>query len=98
MWEDWDLVFPRPSSEPSWHSDVGRALAAACKAAKVPVVTLHELRHSTPSILLSLGVDQPVIMQILRHSTIVLTANLYTHVADPLVREALDRIDGALER
>ncbi len=57
---------------------------------------MHELRHSAPSILLSLGVDQRVIMRILRHSTIVLTANLYTHVVDPLVRSAVDRIDSIL--
>lgn len=57
---------------------------------------MHELRHTTPSILMAMGVDQRVIMQILRHSTIVLTANLYTHVADPTVRAALDKIDGAL--
>lgn len=94
-WEDWDLVFPRPHGAPTWYSEAGRYLQKMCEKAGVPVVTLHELRHSTPSILLALGVDQRVIMQILRHSTIVLTANLYTHVADPLVREALDKIDGA---
>lgn len=96
MWQEWNLVFPRPDGQPSWYSDVGRALAKHCKAAEVPVVTMHELRHSTPSILLSLGIDQRVIMHLLRHSTIVLTANLYTHVADPLVRDAVKRIDDAL--
>jgi len=96
MWEEWGLVFTRPAGLPIWHSEAGLRPKALCRMADVPEITLHELRHSTPSILLSLGVDQRVIMSILRHSTIVLTANLYTHVANPLVREALARIDDAL--
>lgn len=95
MWEEWGLCFPRPSGLPTWHSDAGRRLQAACREADVPVVTLHSLRHTTPSILLGLGVDQRVIMQVLRHSTILLTADLYTHVVDPLVQDAVDRIDSA---
>ena len=90
------MVFTRPAGLPIWHSEAGLRPKALCRMADVPEITLHELRHSTPSILLSLGVDQRVIMSILRHSTIVLTANLYTHVANPLVREALARIDDAL--
>lgn len=95
MWEEWGLVFPRPNGLPTWHSEAGRELHKLCRAVGVPEITMHELRHSTPSILLAMGVDQRVIMQILRHSTIVLTANLYTHVADPTVRAALDKIDEA---
>lgn len=96
LWQEWGLVFTRENGAPIWYSDANRHLAKLCKKAGVPKVTMHELRHSAPSILLSLGVDQRVIMRILRHSTIVLTANLYTHVVDPLVSDALDKIDGAL--
>lgn len=95
-WQDWGLVFPRPNGMPCWYSDAGRLLKDSCRKGGIPEVSMHELRHSTPSILLSMGVDQRVIMQILRHSTIVLTANLYTHVADPTVRAALNQIDRGL--
>jgi integrase len=94
-WEEWGLVFTRRNGVPVWFSDANRHLAKMCIRAGVPKVTMHELRHSAPSILLSLGVDQRVIMRVLRHSTIVLTANLYTHVVDPLVAEAVGRIDRA---
>jgi integrase len=94
-WEEWGLVFTRAHGSPIWYSDANRHLARKCLEAKVPKVTMHELRHSAPSILLALGVDQRVIMRVLRHSTIVLTANLYTHVVDPLVTDAVNRIDRA---
>lgn len=97
MWQEWGLVFTRSNGAPIWYSDANRHLAKVCELAKVPKVTMHELRHSAPSILLSLGVDQRVIMRVLRHSTIVLTANLYTHVVDPLVEEAVRRIDVAFQ-
>ncbi len=96
MWEEWGLVFTRPNGSPIWQSDANRFLDKACRSAGIPKVTLHELRHTTPSILLGLGVDQRVLMRILRHSTITLTANLYTHVVDPLVSHALSRIDDLL--
>jgi integrase len=92
-WEEWGLVFTRPHGSPIWYSDANRHLTKMCLRAGVPKVTMHELRHSAPSILLALGVDQRVIMRVLRHSTIVLTANLYTHVVDPLVADAVGRID-----
>lgn len=95
LWQDRGLVFTRPTGEPIWQSDANRYLAKMCKKAGVPKVTMHQLRHTTPSILLRLGVDQRVIMRVLRHSTIVLTADLYTHVVDSLVEEALDQIDDA---
>jgi integrase len=94
-WEEWGLVFTRKHGSPIWYSDANRHLGRKCLDAKVPKVTMHELRHSAPSILLTLGVDQRVIMRVLRHSTIVLTANLYTHVVDPLVTDAVNRIDRA---
>jgi integrase len=97
-WQEWGLVFTRSNGAPIWFSDANRHLAKVCKRAGVPKVTMHELRHSAPSILLALGVDQRVIMRVLRHSTIVLTANLYTHVVDPLVKDAMDRIDTAFTK
>lgn len=59
-------------------------------------MTPQKLRHSAASLLLAQGVDQRVIMEVLRHSTIRLAADLYTHVVGPQLRDALERLDDAL--
>jgi len=65
--------------------------------AKLPEHTrFHDLRHSCATLLLAQGVPQRVIMEILGHTTISTTANIYTHVLPDLNREALDKIDGLL--
>lgn len=59
---------------------------------------VHDLRHSTASILLGAGVPLPVISRMLGHSTIRVTADLYAHVEPRLERDAADRLQGALTK
>lgn len=57
---------------------------------------LYDLRHSAATLMLAQGVDLRVIMQILGHSTITLTADTYTRVVNPLMRDAADAIGRSL--
>ncbi len=52
----------------------------------------HDLRHGTATILLTLGVDHRTISDILGHSQISTTMDLYAHVAPQLKREAADKL------
>ncbi|MBA3852236.1 MAG: tyrosine-type recombinase/integrase, partial [Chloroflexi bacterium] len=56
----------------------------------------HALRHSTATALLSEGVPLRVVADVLGHSTIVVTANVYAAVVPELRREAADAMDRAL--
>jgi integrase len=53
----------------------------------------HDLRHSCASFLLAQHVPMRVIMEILGHSQIALTMNLYAHVLPAVEREALAMMD-----
>lgn len=57
--------------------------------------TIHEARHTTATILLELGVDPEVIIKILGQSTI-LSKRPYSHVRNPLVLDALEKVAGRL--
>lgn len=59
-------------------------------------VRLHDPRHTCASLLLAQGVPLRVVMEVLGHSQIAVTANTYTHVLPTLQREAADLMDRAL--
>ena len=61
----------------------------------VPLVTFHGLRHSAGSILLAQGMDIYAAKELLRHSQIALTANLYAHSTTKLRQDTANAMDRA---
>jgi hypothetical protein len=58
---------------------------------------VHDLRHTTATVLLKAGVHPKLVQHLLGHSTIALTLNTYSHVTPGLSREAaraMDRLFG----
>jgi integrase len=52
------------------------------KSADVPLVSLHQFRHTCASDLLENGVSLPEVQQLLGHATVVTTTR-YLQIADP---------------
>ena len=77
-------------------SDVTRRFQALLRAAELPAMRFHDLRHGAASLLLSQGVHPRVVMEMLGHSTITLTMNTYSHVIPDLQREAAEKMETAL--
>ena len=61
--------------------------------AGLPHFRIHDLRHSCASILLAAGVPPKVIQEMLGHSQISTTMNIYAHVMPNLKQEAADAMD-----
>jgi integrase len=97
-WHDLRLVFPTTIGTPlephSLHDDFKRIL----KKSGLPVIRFHDLRHSAASLMLAQGIPLRSIQEILGHSSIALTANLYAHVGEQLKREAADAMDAIFGR
>ncbi|HEX5542517.1 MAG TPA: hypothetical protein VFX60_13325 [Micromonospora sp.] len=55
-------------------------------------------RAAATSLLLTLGVNRRVVMEIVGHSALEMTRNVYGHVAVDQQREALDKLDGLFDR
>jgi integrase len=96
-WQDNDLVFRTTIGTPLDPRTVARAFDALCKKAGIGKHNLHQLRHTAASLLAAQGVHPRVAMQVLGHSQMSLTMNVYTDVADELGRDAVDLIDAALK-
>jgi integrase len=97
VWSDSGLVFVTPIGTPIDPRNFSRLFAGWCGRAEVPVVRLHDLRHTCVTLLLSLGVPPRVVMEIVGHSALEMTMNVYGHVALDDQREALDRLNGLLD-
>lgn len=96
-WKDTGLVFTNRAGGPlepvTLHRDFKRLLAKA----GIPVsMRFHDLRHSTASLLLAQGVHLRVIMELLGHSSISLTANTSSHVMPAAMREVADKMESIL--
>jgi integrase len=59
---------------------------------------LHSLRHSHATLLFAAGVPLKTVSSRLGHSTIAITADLYTHAFEGEQDQAAKAIDRALQR
>ena len=69
------------------------------RAAKAgaPVVSVHSTRRTCASLLVELDVHPRVAMQILRHSQIAVTMDIYSQVTSACTRAALARLGSWLD-
>lgn len=71
-------------SKRPFNSTVNGILARHCKAAGVPVITIHGLRHTHASILLFAGVSIASVARRLGHSSMNTTQKTYLHIIQEL--------------
>jgi integrase len=95
-WHDSGLVFTREDGRSLRPEYVTRHFQKLADDAGLPVIRLHDLRHTNASIALAAGVDIKVVSDRLGHSTTAITADLYTHVNRNVGRAAADRIADVL--
>ena len=90
------LVFTREDGSVLRPEYVTKHFQALAKQAGLPVIRLHDLRHTNASLALAAGVDVKVVSDRLGHATTAITADLYTHVDRGVGRAAADRIASLL--
>jgi integrase len=62
----------------------------------VRAIRFHDLRHTCATLLLARGVSARMVMDILGHSQIAVTMNIYGHVLPAMQQDAAKEIDGVL--
>ena len=87
-----DLVFTRPDGRPLVPWMVSKAFREHSRAALLPAIPLHGLRHSYATLALSSGVNPRIVSARLGHATVALTLDVYSHVLPQADREAAERI------
>lgn len=95
-WEDWDLVFPSQNGTPLNRHNVSHRFKELLAKLGLPELVFHELRHTCASLLLAQGVHPRAVMEILGHSQLSTTTDVYSHVGTELLAEAAKQMDAAL--
>jgi integrase len=65
---------------------------------KLPPVKLHGARHTAATLLLEAGQPMKVVQEMLGHSSMAVTSDLYSHVTPAFARQAADALAEYLER
>ncbi len=79
---DLDLIFAEPDGNPLKPNSISSAVSALFKRVKIPKpkgASLHLLRHSHGSHLLAAGMELPAVSERLGHSSVLVTATVYSH-------------------
>lgn len=96
-WRETGLVFTSRIGTPLEPRNVFRDFKRVLAKAGLPSsIRFHDLRHSCASLLLAQGANLRVIMELLGHSQISITANTYAHVVPELMRDAAHRMEAVL--
>lgn len=97
LWTDSDFVFTTRYGTPIEPRNFNRSFADRSAKAGVRRIRLHDTRHTCGSLLAALDVHPRTAMQILRHSKIAVTMEVYTHVPSEATRKALRRLGKHLD-
>jgi integrase len=97
-WQEHDYVFCTPIGtylNPT--RDMLDQLKVFLKKAGLPDIRFHDLRHSAATLLFSLGVHPKVVQEVLGHSQISMTMDIYSHVMPSMHQNAMDKLNEAIE-
>jgi integrase len=95
-WREHGLVFTSANGTPIDPRNLVRHFHATLKAVKIDRRRFHDLRHTAASLLIAQGATLAEVRDILGHSQIRLTADLYGHIYMDAKREVVSKMDKVL--
>jgi integrase len=95
-WTDSGFVFTKPTGEPLHPDHLTRRFVRDVVSAGVPVIRLHDLRHTFATTALTAGQNPKTVSEVLGHSSVELTLAVYSHVLPGLHTNAVNAVDEML--
>jgi Phage integrase family len=96
QWQDCDLVFTTELGTPVDPRNPLRVIEGAAKGADIEGVGIRTLRHSAAVSWLERGVHIKAVADLLGHSSIAITGDVYGHTSDDTARTAVDGLSADL--
>ncbi len=97
-WQEHDYVFcTSVGTHLNPSKDVLDELKKLLRQAGLPDIRFHDLRHSAATLLLSEEVHPKVVQEMLGHSTISMTMDIYSHVLPSMQQDAVSRLNSVLD-
>jgi integrase len=96
-WKNHQWVFCNGEGNPLDGANLlRRSFRPLLKQANVPAIRFHDLRHSTATLLLALGTHPKIVQELLGHSHISMTLDIYSHVLPTLQENAMAHLNTLL--
>ena len=86
-----NLVFTTKKGTPLEATTPNRVMKRILKKAEIRDRRVHDLRHTAATILMGQGVNPKVVAEMLGHSNVTITLNLYSHVSPTMQEDAAAR-------
>ena len=97
-WKERDIVFHNiygsflnPAAVLVWYHSL-------LEKAGLPDMRFHDLRHSAATILLVMGVHPKVVQELLGHSTIAMTMDVYSHLLPSMHQDATNKMNDVFRK
>jgi integrase len=97
-WEEHDYVYCTLHGTHLGPNHVVEEFKLLLKRAELPDIRFHDLRHSAATLLLSIGIHPKVVQELLGHTQINITMDVYSHVLPGMQKDAMSKLDEALKR
>lgn len=91
-------IFIGNSEKKIYNSTINNLLSRRCLQAKIPVISIHGLRHTHASLLLYAGVSIASVARRLGHASMTTTQKTYLHIIQELENQDVDLIMRSLSR
>jgi integrase len=92
-WEENDLIFPSSRGTPQDQFNIYHKFKTIIKAAGLPDITFHCLRHTAASLMIAHKVPINVVSKRLGHSRVSITLDTYIHRISEAQRDAAELLD-----
>jgi integrase len=96
-WKDNDLVFPNRKGGYLSVTRLQYTFKAILQKSDIQNMRFHDLRHSAATILLMMKVPPKVVQELLGHSSIKITMDLYGHAFPSMQQEAMGQMSQFLQ-
>ncbi len=97
-WQDHDYVFSTSIGNHLRPNYVVVELKKILVQAGLPNIRFHDLRHSAATLLFAAGVHPKVVQEILGHTQISMTMDIYSHVIPGMQEDAMNKLNDSLKR
>jgi integrase len=88
-----DYIFSDAQGTPHDPDAITHAFPRFCERHGLRKTRFHDLRHASASLLLAKGVPMWMVSKLLRHSSLSVTADLYSHLYSEQSRQSADAMD-----